>query len=376
MDPCMDAKNYKEWFAPYYCATILICLGSLWYVGGKVFQAVSLSTNVYVKELIFFRLQNNEVLSLWIFFTVVCASYIIILKIYGFVVKICMTPFRFRSIIHGCVQTIIVYICAFVVYNYSKFPYYLFNGDVFFLGVAVGGMLFLLFKNKYKNKESDEGICQLLLDPNPIGSSDCDLFGFDSISKQLVGMVESGDVSHRVIALYGKNGAGKSSILKMFSNSIARNKESCCEVCYFYPYLYNSDIEMTRALVDKIVSALNSKYIFPCTMTLTLDFMKSFFGAMSMGGFFGSLFYGIKSLFVREKKVHEIIKMIDYFLKYKKEKIVLIVDDLDRCSVKKRYLFFNIISALNRVEGLYCIVAASPNELLDYSKPKLMSVVD
>lgn len=57
-------------------------------------------------------------------------------------------------------------------------------------------------------------------------------------------------------------------------------------------------------------------------------------------------------------------------------KIIMLIDDLDRCSIKKRYLLFQLINTIGKMNNIYFILAASPNELLKVNEPHLVSLVE
>ncbi len=216
------------------------------------------------------------------------------------------------------------------------------------LGVICCGLI-QLYSIEYR-LQTQEKKEWLLLSDNAVEKPDDDRFWNYKDKKpyeklyELIKNNESTD--NQVFGLTAEWGTGKSSLLNLMKNT-AKEHDNIIFVD-FNPWYYESEKELLEKLFDEIVSSLKDhKYYtwdisrkFSDFTNILQENSHKFFGFSIP---FYSLFFWRKSL--AKQKVH-----INNFLKKIPEKIVIIIDDLDRITSDK---FIEILKIVDLVRDFH-----------------------
>jgi hypothetical protein len=76
------------------------------------------------------------------------------------------------------------------------------------------------------------------------------------------------------------------------------------------------------------------------------------------------------------KDTSEIRALFEHYLSEHSDKMVVIVDNIDRCSYRSRYLLLQLMNGVGRIRNLHYVISASAEEMLGVEEPRLVSVVD
>lgn len=229
------------------------------------------------------------------------------------------------------------------------------------------------------SKSNQQSAEQKSNEEKAIASLDEDLLGMAYWVDRVI--LNLNDNSIEVIGVYGINGLGKTSLINLVEEE-----------------LKNKTDEKSRYLFSRFI---------PCRKTdekaLAEDFFQSVLAPLTDNGYFRGLspisqalvdivFESSKSFIpipesmrkivdglTTRREPEQVLKPLIRILEELELKIVVVIDDLDRCSHKNRYLMFRFLNTLKLgsevTKGrLKFIICASAQELFDKS-PSLMEVV-
>ncbi|MDO8445241.1 MAG: P-loop NTPase fold protein [Deltaproteobacteria bacterium] len=256
-----------------------------------------------------------------------------------------------------------------------------FSGDYVAFAIVIGLILYLLDKSILSKPAKNKSIATqgsnplYILDEQPIEDIESDQLQHDKVVEEIKRIVdgETGQCG-KVIALYGRNGSGKTSILKLLSKTL--NESGEVKVVQFDPYKYKSDREMTKGFFDALTSSLNESALLPGITNIREDYLSLIYGLKGTASFFELTFKHLGEMLFKPKTHDDLKKNIEWYLSRFNLRMVLIIDNLDRCSIKNRQSVFQLINTVGKVNNLYFIIAASHNELLASQETTLVSLVE
>lgn len=297
--------------------------------------------------------------------------------------KLIKTPFDLKFSLHGWWFGFTVSTISIILIHFCELQrVVLFSGDYVMSAAVIGLTLYLLDRfilSKTAPKRPivtpENNPLHILLDEKPIEDIESDQFQHNTVVAEIKRIID-GETGQggKVIALYGRNGTGKTSILNLLRKTL--NESEKIKVVQFDPYKYKSDREMTKGFFDALTSSLNENALLPGITNITEDYLSLIYGLKGTASFFELTFKHIGEMLFKPKTHEELKEIIEWYLTRLDLRVVLIIDNLDRCSIKNRHLVFQLINTVGRVNNLYFIIAASHNEILASQETTLVSLVE
>lgn len=229
--------------------------------------------------------------------------------------------------------------------------------------IVISYYIVLLKKEKKKKRK----IKNHLFSELPIENKDEDLLNRNSIVLQLIREVKrcfnDFDKSGN-IALCGKRGLGKTSVLNLFKNNYKGEEyKKEYRIVEITPVEYLNDRKtLAKIFFQKITELLKEEYPVPWIEYITMEYVYSYLGAKLP--FFHKLIESI--VHCNEDRFKEEFERVLQLLKIK---IIVIVDDLDRCPPSTVHLFSRMLLQIGRLENVVYIIAIDDD---DYEKKMKM----
>ncbi|MBT3581243.1 hypothetical protein HOC37_05115 [bacterium] len=291
---------------------------------------------------------------------------------YGKIFKHIRKNFKYWYMLHGIIFAFPIALVGWSIKNYEYFQKFVFfNGDYLVVSIILG---FILYKVCFLRKStSANNKKETILDNSLITKEKDDCIGIKNELAELEQHINDGNFQKGcVLALYGKNGSGKTSILNILES---KNKNKF-NIKYFEPYKYKNEEDIAKNFFNTIVAAISEYGFFPYLNKIPQRYYEIFFGISGLEKYLPKSIYKVLGIFSPEKDLENLKRIIEQYIFDLDIKILLIVDDLDRCSDRSRFLFFQLLNNFGKIKGLIYIISASAEELLTYKKPKLISIID
>jgi hypothetical protein len=294
-------------------------------------------------------------------------------KAVPFVRKSFSTPIKYWCIYQGAAFGISTSIVAWHLINYHMFqPAFIFRADFIVMSMVIGtGMYqFDIIARSTKLKASENTI----LSEKPIQSFEEDLINVGNIVEEIVAAIEGClRANRKLIAIYGPNGIGKTSAINLSLKKLDQKKIFITE---FEPYKYGSELEMVRNFFSQMLKPLDDRYILPGANTLSSKLTRILYGVSGKTPIIPFDIGKLVDFFSDSPDLYGLKEIIEQYLLNLDKKIVVLVDDIDRCSVRKRRIFFQLVSAINSLTNILIIISASAEDLLNNKEPELISIID
>lgn len=334
---------------------------------------IQLSNNYYLKLLTIENIRESIPTLTLLGSLIIVLLYFIMRKQIPFLKRLLCTPLYLWFWVHGFNFGIIAGFCYYFITNHERLIItYCFKGDYLIFIFLATLIVYLIEINILTNRSKTylKGKCENddSCSGKAIDSNEQDKLQYGRYVNDLLNTIKSDEDFH-VIALYGQNGTGKTSIINLLKKELKNDKN------YRYvalePYKYKSEEEIVKQFFISITSVLNKNMYLPYVSSMPDKYFKIIYGIANKK----QLQYLVKILSSKPsyQKLQENLKL---YLKLFDKKIIVLIDDLDRCSVKKRYLIFQLINFITRMDRINYVLSASPDELFNTKEPDLISLVD
>lgn len=275
--------------------------------------------------------------------------------------------FPFRSL---NVTAIICFLIFLPIAFITRFAYLqralLYKGDYIISGLLLGYILYQISEMslvaKSENSSTDS------TKERPIEKEEDDLINHLEVAEELrAQLIKDTSPCGKVIALYGRNGSGKTSVINLLKRIMTTDR---FRFVMYEPYKFSNEKEMIRELFSALINGVNKEYYLLGSRSIPNRLIDIIYGASH------PVLKGLMDYFIPAPSIEEIQSKIREAIMILNHKIVVVIDNIDRCSVNKRYKLFQVMNLIGKMENIYYIVAASPEELLNNSDPQLVSLVD
>jgi hypothetical protein len=295
-------------------------------------------------------------------------------RVFSFVKKSIQTPWKFwcayQGSMIGVTASTIIWALTHLDYFQKAF---LFRVD-FVVGPLIVGIVLFLIELRLP-PQTTYGLNQKSrLAEEPIESEEEDLINNSPAIDEIVSSITSSlRTGQKVIAIYGPNGIGKTSCINLAMKKI---KGPDVYIKYFDAYKYASELEMIKSFFSTLLKPLDENFILPGANTISKKLTTMLYGISGKTSVFQIDFGKFYDFFVGSEDFYSLKENVEAYLLALNKKIVIVVDDIDRCSVKKRHLFFQIISATKSFKNILIVISASADELLSKNDPEMISIID
>lgn len=290
-----------------------------------------------------------------------------------FVFKSLNTPIRYWCMYQGFFVGLVSSTIAWHFMNHHIFQsVWIFKSDFIVVSLIIGvGMYFS--NGKIKQIET-EAPANSILSEKPINSAESDLIKIENVVDEIVTAIEGClKTNRKLIAIYGPNGIGKTSAINLARKRLDTNN---IYVTDFEPYKYGNELEMIRNFFSRMLQPLDERYILPGANTLSKKLTNILYGVSEKNSVIPFDVSKIVDVFVDTPDFYTLKETIEQYLLHLDKKIVVIVDDIDRCSIRKRHIFFQLVSAINSLTNVLIVISASAEELLNNREPEIISIVE
>lgn len=368
---------FIEFFLVFIISTFLL----IW-IYGKVWLFLSLNQQFFLSKILFSDISLSWYFPLLLMAVIVFFSWRFIPVLVGFSSRIIHTPFIFYHYVHGIFLGLLVsLVVAFFRYLSDFQNVFFFCGDFLVLSVIASIIIWLIERKLKKRVVEKNGSSSVgsgnplwLLDERPIASEEADLFQHKRIASEIERVIFGNTgINGRVIALYGRNGSGKTSILNLLEN-VLHNKG--VSVGRLEPYSFRSEKEISKAFFGLLSGLLCQNAILPKVSTIPDKYLSLFYGFTGLTSPIRLFVQSVHDYLSKTYNAEYLRSIFNWYLSERNERLLVIIDDIDRCSVRSRHLLFQLINTIGRINNLYFIISASPNELLGQKEPTLISLVD
>lgn len=208
---------------------------------------------------------------------------------------------------------------------------------------------YLLMKNKDVVKDD-------LLQDSPISSKNEDLLGRDNFINTFVNIIKSCNGSGNRILLSGTWGIGKTSILNCVKEIL--DKDSIIWYREVNPWANDNKEKFARALLYEIDNFSKNTFPYLCISEKLENNLLRNIASFSIGP--------IQFNLPKESdNIYNNIKEMQEYLKYKKEKLVIVIDDLDRLNKQQILNILGIIYIFSTCNNIIFIISANINQVED-----------
>ncbi len=258
---------------------------------------------------------------------------------------------------------------------------FLFTGDFIICPIIAAVLIWiieaeLVIKQKLIALSSSESTNSLwILDERPIGPNICDDLQHYRIASEIQRIVLGNTGNNgRVIALYGRNGSGKTSILNLLEMNLAQFPG--ISTGRFEAYNYRSEKEITKAFFGALSGLLCKKAILPKVSGIPDRYLDLIYGFSGITSPLKLIAQSVHDFISKAYNTEDMRSIFNWYLSRQNKRVVLIVDDIDRCSIRSRHLLLQLMNTIGRINNLYFIISASQNEMLSQPDPTLVSLID
>jgi hypothetical protein len=358
----------------YWIEAILTFLGSGFLVFialGEAQEVIFRLSDRFPLKYLFWKFSKVHVLIPAVVVSSILFSFLLSKSI-PFIKKSISTPFRYWCMYQGIFLGCGLSIFSWHILNYKLFQSaVLFRGDFIVLSIVIGIVIFI--------SDSKTTLVQIennsdALSEKPIKTHEQDLIKVDNIVDEISAAIESClKTNRKLIAVYGPNGIGKTSAITLSLKKLDKTKVFVTE---FEPYKYGSELEMIRSFFSQMLKPLDDRYILPGANTLSKKLTNILYGVSGKTPVIPFDFSKLVNFFSESPDFYNLKETIEQYLLNLNKQIVFLVDDIDRCSVRKRYIFFQLVNAIRSLTNVLIIISASADELLNNKEPEIISIVE
>ncbi len=227
----------------------------------------------------------------------------------------------------------------------------------------------------------------------PLNDIDRDRLGFKEKAEEIAAFIN--DFSPKLpycLSINGSWGAGKSTMLNFLETNLDKGK---CITVRFNPWMISEREELIRNLFEEIYYAMGEgnfhkakdkffkyaeKLVSPLTKAAT--FATAYLNgitpaaATTMANVTGEAVQGIGDLVFDKplsKRKHELNKIMDETVREDKQKIVIMIDEIDRLFPEEVITIFQMIKSNLDLPGFFFVVAMDEEVVFDALKEKGIS---
>lgn len=218
----------------------------------------------------------------------------------------------------------------------------------------------------FPNKNNNASQKNYFLQDNPWRSGETDILDYQKLAKKFTNklLIEESSRSSQVFGIEAPWGAGKTSFLKMCEDEINKYPDEKPLVCWFDPWSFDSDTELTSKFFEELYKCINEKYYIP-ELNLSIKNYLNILSSVSIGQFSLNMAKPSNNL---EKSKNTLIKILGYL----NRNIIIIIDDLDRIPLNKAKQIFRLVSLNANFPSVKYILCYDLINL--YSSDKVTSV--
>lgn len=302
-------------------------------------------------------------------------GWIFYFRLKGYFQRVKNTPFYFRTVRESILGAILFIFLYLITRHNNKFQSLcLFKNDfiLFWIALFSLGLLIRYFFEKIACRKIDNSLEKKIpLAENPISSWEEDLLDRRSVVNNLAMEIDSTfDEGGGVVACYGTRGMGKTSVLNLLKLKLELTK---FKLVYFQPWRYKNEREMVRNFFSRITNSLTENYNLPFLNSIPQRYTDLILGLPKIP--FVDL--GKISEFLKHERDYDTLKFeTESVLSILSVKIVMIIDDLDRCSSKDIFLLMRLFNTIGNFKNVVYLISADLDEIVaKIQKPQLVEVI-
>jgi len=172
--------------------------------------------------------------------------------------------------------------------------------------------------------------------------------------------------------LFGRNGLGKTFVLRLVASKLLeRDRRSSktdlkTRVVWFNPWKYSSEHDVMVGFFKSITDALSRDHFIHDLNGLPAEFVALMDGATSQMSFLDMLTKPLLAILGSQQNFDVLAETVNRYAKILNIKVVVFVDDLDRCRPEIRQVLFQLLNHADSAALRACVhvvIAASAEEL-------------
>lgn len=196
-----------------------------------------------------------------------------------------------------------------------------------------------------KNNQINEANLLLIEDREIVNIND-DLLNLTHVKKNLINFIMNCHPEHSfVVGLIGEWGIGKTSTIKLVEKELSKEK---VKMSFFNPWIYNNNYDLMEGFCSMIYSMLDFNYMAQNSFnTYTKMILKIIDEKIGV------------DLFSNQNLNHDLEQKKEIINKYiitSNDKLILVIDNLDRINKEQLSFFFNTITNLLNFDRLLFIL--------------------
>lgn len=168
------------------------------------------------------------------------------------------------------------------------------------------------------------------------------------------------DSKNGTIGVFGERGSGKTFLLNMLSDELKKNNENYV-IVNFEPFIYLQEEKMLEEFFKLLTKEVKKKCDDYRLNNLSQKFINSFLEAKSIHAI-SDLVKIFFSIFYKNKSFKELKKDFEDVLNEHKLKVVVTVDDLDRCDSKMLFHFIRMMNVITNFKNVVYVVFTDSDE--------------
>lgn len=289
--------------------------------------------------------------------------------------KLKSTPFYFATIRESFICVILFVFLHVIINHNGKFQtLHFFRSDFIWFWIALFLLGFLVRHTfeKIACKNINNSVEKIHpLAENPISFWEEDLLDRKSVVNNLLMEINSSfDEGGGVVACYGIRGIGKTSVLNLLKINL---KLTELKVVYFQPWRYKDEREMVRNFFSRITNFLTENYSLSFLNSIPQKYTELLLGVPKIP------FVDISKIsgFLKQEMNYDTLKVeIEAVLRILNIKIIMIIDDLDRCGSKDVFLLLRLFNTIGNFKNVVYLISADLDELeKKIQSPQLVEVI-
>lgn len=284
------------------------------------------------------------------FYSIVLFISVVIYKINLLVFKNIFIIYPYKEII----SDIILIVCGLLIlYRYIYITIIITKNNK---NKSKNGNIFSL-KQLYDNDVPKE-IQFVLIEDN---AADYDLLERDMIINQMTNTIVNCNTDEKfVMSLKGDWGSGKTTILNNVKNRL--KKENIIFIDDFEPWVYENEQVLLSAFFDTIMKNINCGFRINEINKFTKVYLKTI--ANNTG-------YSLNDIFENNMNINRVKKIINNYLEANDKKIVLVLDNLERCSSEHILFILKTIHNLFDFKRIIYILSYDEKAMKKHFEKKL-----
>jgi len=216
----------------------------------------------------------------------------------------------------------------------SQFYFFIFINSLLLSTFVIG-----YFFPKKIDSETEIPLDKYSLTERPIQDLEQDLLARGASVQLLFDIIEEScsDIHASVLALYGRRGEGKTSVINMLIQKI--NKNDSFIVVNYDPWFFKDEEAMLEAFYNELGHAIESQYILPKAISA----LRKYSNIVSLGLPKTKLDLAFPPVTLRETKTQ-----IEKSIAMLKKPILIVVDDVDRLQAKELIAIMRLVHLNSR----------------------------